>query len=146
MSDPAATWPGAVLDRRGFWLLGRVEHDLAGPLADHADRGRPVLALLHGELRERLGRRRLEIARPQFGGALALPAAAAAQSTPPTGQKFTMSGNLLRGHQGIQRNLLEAAEKMPEADYQFKPTPEMRPYGQLVAHVALSQFGGCAAL
>lgn len=78
--------------------------------------------------------------------ALALPAAAAAQSTPPTGQKFTMSGNLLRGHQGIQRNLLEAAEKMPEADYQFKPTPEMRPYGQLVAHVALSQFGGCAAL
>ena len=77
---------------------------------------------------------------------LALPAIAVAQSTPPTGQKFTLSGNLLRGHQNIQRNLLEAAEKMPDADYQFKPTPEMRPFGQLIAHVALSQFGSCSTL
>jgi len=35
---------------------------------------------------------------------------------------------------------------MPAADYTFKPTPETRPFGQLVAHVALSQFGTCAAL
>jgi hypothetical protein len=86
-----------------------------------------------------------------FTGALAIAfaavaAAAGAQTAPPAGQKFTLSGNLLRGHQSIQRNLLEAAEKMPDADFNFKPTPEMRPFGQLVAHVALSQFGGCAAL
>ena len=71
---------------------------------------------------------------------------AAAQTAPPTGQKFTLSGNMIRGYQNLQRNLTEAADKMPEADYAFKPTPEVRPYGQLIAHVALSQFGSCAAL
>lgn len=76
----------------------------------------------------------------------AIPGVAGAQTAPPAGQTFTLSGNLLRGNTGIQRDLLEAAEKMPEADYQFKPTPETRPFGQLVAHVALSQFSGCAAL
>lgn len=75
-----------------------------------------------------------------------IPALASAQATPAPPQKITLSANLLRGNTGMQRNLLEAAEKMPEADYQFKPTPEIRPFGQLVAHVALSQFGGCAAL
>ena len=76
----------------------------------------------------------------------AIPGVAGAQTAPPAGQTITLSGNLLRGNTNIQRDLLEAAEKMPEADYQFKPTAETRPFGQLVAHVALSQFGGCAAL
>jgi uncharacterized damage-inducible protein DinB len=65
---------------------------------------------------------------------------------PPAGQTFTLSGNLLRGYHTLQANLLAAAEKMPDADYSFRPTPEIRPFGQLVAHVALSQFGSCAAL
>src|SRR4029079_1376440 len=38
------------------------------------------------------------------------------------------------------------AELMPEADYVFKPTPETRPFGQLIAHVALSQFATCSFL
>ena len=59
---------------------------------------------------------------------------------------FTLSGEMLRGYQGVQRNLVEAAEKMPEADYGFKPTPEIRPFGQLVAHAALTQFGTCSLL
>jgi uncharacterized damage-inducible protein DinB len=77
---------------------------------------------------------------------LAAPAIAAAQTPAAAPQTFTLSGNAVRGYQNIQRNLLEAAEKMPDADYAFKPTPETRPFGQLVAHVALSQFGTCAAL
>jgi hypothetical protein len=77
---------------------------------------------------------------------LAITAAPAAPQTPPTGQRFTLAGNMLRGYAGLQRNLLEAAELMPEEHYSFKPTPEIKPYGQLVAHIALSQFGGCAAL
>lgn len=71
---------------------------------------------------------------------------AQAPATPPAPQTFTLSGNLIRGYQNLQRNLLAAAEKMPEASYTFKPTPEVRPFGQLVAHVALSQFGTCATL
>ena len=35
---------------------------------------------------------------------------------------------------------------LQEAYYAFEPTPAVRPFGQLVAHVALSQFGTCAAL
>ena len=80
---------------------------------------------------------------------LAIPSAASAQATPPAPpapQTFTLSGNMVRGYQNLQRNLAEAAEKMPEASYSFKPTPEVRPFGELVAHVALSQFGSCAAL
>ena len=71
---------------------------------------------------------------------------AAAQSPSPTGQKLTLSGQTISAYNGIQRDLLEAAELMPEADYLFKPTPEMRPFGQLISHVALSQFGACSLL
>ena len=78
--------------------------------------------------------------------ALSVPALATAQSAPPAGQKFTMAASMLRGYQGLQRNLLEAAEKMPEGDYAFRPTPEIKPFGQLVSHIAISQFGGCAVL
>jgi len=71
---------------------------------------------------------------------------AAPQSPPPTGQKLTLSNAMIRGYTAIQRDLLEAAELMPEADYVFKPTPETRPFGQLIAHVALSQFASCSLL
>jgi hypothetical protein len=62
-----------------------------------------------------------------------------AQTAPATNQKFTMSGNLPRGHQNIQRNLIEAAGKMPDAEFQLTPTPEMRPFGQSIAHVRLGR-------
>jgi uncharacterized damage-inducible protein DinB len=71
---------------------------------------------------------------------------AAAQSPSPTGQKLTLASETIRGYNGIQRDLLEAAELMPEADYLFKPTPDTRPFGQLISHVALSQFGFCSFL
>src|SRR5690349_15872837 len=71
---------------------------------------------------------------------------AAPQSPPATGQKLTLSSAAIGGYVTLQRDLLEAAELMPEADYSFKPTPETRPFGQLISHVALSQFNGCALL
>ena len=78
---------------------------------------------------------------------LLLPAVSAPQAPAPAApQTFTLSGNMIRGYQNLQRNLTEAAEKMPDTAYSFKPTTEVRPFGQLVAHVALSQFGTCAAL
>src|SRR5215467_14942513 len=86
----------------------------------------------------------LKSALPAFA-ALAIATTAAPQA-PPTGQTFGLAASLIRSYQNVQRNLLEAAEKMPEASYAFKPTPEIRPFGQLVAHVALSQFGTCSAL
>ena len=64
----------------------------------------------------------------------------------PKGQKFTMASSMQHGYHMLQQNLLEAAEKMPEADYSFRPTPQVRPFGQLVSHVALSQFQTCSRL
>ena len=71
---------------------------------------------------------------------------AAAQSPSPTGQKLTLSGQTISAYNGIQRDLLETAELMPEADYLFKPTPDTRPFGQLISHVALTQFRTCSLL
>ena len=39
-------------------------------------------------------------------------------------------------HMTIRRNLIEAAEAMPAADYAFKPTPQIRSFAELVSHVA----------
>jgi DinB superfamily len=76
-----------------------------------------------------------------------MPAATAAQQTPPPdGQTYTLLGGLQRGYRDTQETLVEAAEKMPEEHYGFKPTPDIRPFGQLVAHAALMQFGTCAML
>jgi uncharacterized damage-inducible protein DinB len=44
----------------------------------------------------------------------------------------------------MKATLTQSAEKMPEADYSFKPTPEIRSYGQIFGHVANAQFGQCA--
>ena len=38
-----------------------------------------------------------------------------------------------------------AAEQMPEADYAFRPTADVRSFGQLVGHIANAQFMICAA-
>lgn len=44
----------------------------------------------------------------------------------------------------VKNNLLKAADAMPEADYDFKPTPEERSFGGWIAHVADAQTGGCS--
>ena len=40
--------------------------------------------------------------------------------------------------------VIGAAEKMPEENYAFKPTPEVRSFGQLVGHVADAQYMFCS--
>ena len=43
-------------------------------------------------------------------------------------------------------NVLKAAEEMPEESYSFKPTPDVRSFGAIVAHVADAQYGFCSAV
>jgi uncharacterized damage-inducible protein DinB len=47
-------------------------------------------------------------------------------------------------HASIRRNLLEAAEQMPAADYAFKPAPEVRTFAQLIGHVVFGNRLMCA--
>jgi uncharacterized damage-inducible protein DinB len=72
----------------------------------------------------------------------AAPAAPAATA----GKTYTLAGESQRGYQNVESNLADAAEKMPEEHYSFKPTPDVKPFGQHVAHIALSQYGLCARL
>jgi uncharacterized damage-inducible protein DinB len=44
----------------------------------------------------------------------------------------------------VSGEVVAAAEKMPEQNYAFKPTPEVRSFGQLVGHVADAQYGFCS--
>jgi uncharacterized damage-inducible protein DinB len=44
----------------------------------------------------------------------------------------------------VSSEVIAAAVKMPEGNYSFKPTPEVRSFGQLVGHVADAQYGFCS--
>ena len=44
----------------------------------------------------------------------------------------------------VSGEVVAAAEKMPAENYSFKPTPDVRSFGQLVGHVADAQYGFCS--
>ncbi len=48
-----------------------------------------------------------------------------------------------RAYAGQKGNIVKAAERMPEADYQAKPTPEVRTFARVVNHVTEAQFRSC---
>jgi len=64
------------------------------------------------------------------------------------GQKIGLATSLQRGYAGFKNNFTQAAAKMSDADYSFKPgsTPEARTYAQVIAHIAQAQFGQCSGL
>ncbi len=47
-------------------------------------------------------------------------------------QSNPLSSAVKQNYTGVKNNLLKGAEKMPEADYTFKPAPESRTYGAVV--------------
>jgi hypothetical protein len=44
----------------------------------------------------------------------------------------------------MRDNFIRAAEKMPETKYGFQPSPDVRTFAALVAHVADDQYNLCA--
>lgn len=62
------------------------------------------------------------------------------------GQTAGLSEGIKRAWDGVKINVREAAEKMPEANYSFKPTPDVRSFGELVGHVAAALYGMCAGV
>ena len=57
----------------------------------------------------------------------------------------SLASEIKQAYNGIKNNLLKAAEKMPDDAYGFKPTPDIRSFGALVAHVADAQTRFCNA-
>ena len=78
---------------------------------------------------------------------MALPGAVLAQDRPqaqsaPPANPITASEKGL--YSFVSGAALGAAQKMPEENYSFRPTPEVRSFGQLVGHVADAQYGFCS--
>ena len=87
------------------------------------------------------------IALPVFAQIAPPPAAQApaAQAAPQVGPTEPLSRVLFSGYNSQKMNLTQSAEKVSEADYGFQPTKEVRTFGQMLAHVANTQFTYCAA-
>lgn len=64
-------------------------------------------------------------------------AAGSAQESPLSAHNKVIYG-------GLKGLLLRSAEKMPEENYGFKPTDSVRTYGQILGHVADSQYTFCS--
>lgn len=78
-----------------------------------------------------------------YGGALL-----AQTGQPARGQRGELATFeiLQRKYNGIKSSLIKLAEKMPDAEFGFRPTPETRTFGAGVAHVARMNFEICASL
>jgi len=83
-----------------------------------------------------------------IAGWMALPVVLLGQQAPqaaPAGapaNPITLSEKGLYGF--MSGAVVGAAQKMPEENYSFKPTPEVRSFGQLVGHVADANFMFCS--
>ena len=78
--------------------------------------------------------------------ALAAPAVALAQDpAKPAPPPITASTGLKNLYTSVRSWITRAAEAMPEEHYAFKPTPDVRSFGELLGHVANTQYNFCAA-
>src|SRR5579859_4285473 len=55
-----------------------------------------------------------------------------------------ISANMKQSWKNVRDLLAKMAEKMPEENYRFKPTPEVQDFGQRMAHVITFNMRGCA--
>lgn len=63
-----------------------------------------------------------------------------------TGSAFAQnpfSTDAKTSYTGIKNTLIKAADKMPEADYSFRTTPQVRTYGEIIGHIADTQLALC---
>jgi uncharacterized damage-inducible protein DinB len=78
---------------------------------------------------------------------MAVPAVLFGQEKPPA-QSAAPANPIATGEKGlysfISDAVVKAAEKMPEENYSFKPTPEVRSFGQLVGHQADEAYFFCS--
>jgi uncharacterized damage-inducible protein DinB len=62
------------------------------------------------------------------------------------GQDNPLSTEAESDYRVVKDFVIRAAEKMPESAYDFKPTPEVRSFGQLIGHIADDQYAYCSAI
>jgi hypothetical protein len=57
-----------------------------------------------------------------------------------------LSTEVKQAYTGVKNNLVRAAEKMPEENYSFKPTPEVQSWAERVAHIAGANARSCGLI
>src|SRR5438105_10173754 len=60
------------------------------------------------------------------------------------GQDDLYSSEGRRDFATVRDLIIRSAEKMPEGKYAFRPVPEVRSFGQIIAHIADDQYNLCA--
>src|SRR5215472_4663476 len=68
---------------------------------------------------------------------------AAGMVLPPSAQSGRLSPDVKTDYRRVRDYVVRAAEKMPAADYAFKPSPDVRTFAQQVAHIADDQYNLC---
>ncbi len=57
----------------------------------------------------------------------------------------TASDAIRSSWNSVKRNIKESAELMPEENFGFKPTPDVRSFGDILTHVAGASYEFCAS-
>lgn len=71
---------------------------------------------------------------------IAAPASASAQDA-----ADPLVGSTRALYESVKRNVIAAAEQMPEEHYAFRPTEEVRRFGQLMGHIANAHYSFCSS-
>jgi uncharacterized damage-inducible protein DinB len=73
-----------------------------------------------------------------------LPSVTPAQTSAAANEPISAAVKLWYG--ASRNNIIAAAQKMPEADFSFRPTPEVRSFSELLGHIADTQYTFCSQL
>ena len=67
-----------------------------------------------------------------------------ASAAPALAQSKALAESLARMHTGVAVNVVDAAEKMPDAAFDFQPTKVVRSFGGFVGHIANASYSDCS--
>ena len=73
-------------------------------------------------------------------------AATLAAAQTPAASETGYTATLRASWNSVKRFVVSSAEKMPDANYGFKPTPEVRSFGELIGHLANEHYLLCSPL
>jgi len=76
-----------------------------------------------------------------WGVVTLVPSAVVAQ-----GAADPVSQSIRQQYQPVKNNIVAAAQQMPEEKYEFRPTDDVRSFGELIGHLAFAQFNICSGL
>jgi uncharacterized damage-inducible protein DinB len=65
---------------------------------------------------------------------------------PPAAPANPLTSDVRMAFEYLTNAIVASAEKMPAENYAFKPVPEVRSFGQILGHIADTQYSMCAAL